>query len=264
MKQLLKTALAKLGYRLQGTRYCPRQLLDPANARAIEFDDVLCRRMYEIGREFTFIQVGAFDGITNDPLRKYITTCGWKGVVIEPQPKAADRLRELYGGNNHLVVLQAAVDSESGRRILYTADAPNAPSWVGGLASFQKDNIIKHSDLIPGLENMIREVSIDCVTFDKVLAFLPTQQIDLLQIDTEGADGYILSLFPLESVRPAIIHWEVKHLSMAQREDCLEYLVRFGYRFAPSGDEDMLAVLDEQRAPRSRVETNAIRHHLHP
>jgi FkbM family methyltransferase len=247
MKRLLRTALDNLGYRLQSTRYCPRQLLDPANVRAIEFDDVVCRRMFEIGSDFTFIQVGSFDGITKDPLRKYINKSGWRGVVIEPQPKAADRLRELYRSNNRIIILQAAVDVESGRRTLYTVDAPSAPPWSGGLASFHRENIIKHSDLIPGLENMVRAVPVDCITFDTILASLPGKQIDLLQIDTEGSDGYILSLFPLDRVCPSIVHWEVKHLSMGQREDCLERLAGFGYRFAPSGDEDMLAVLSEQR-----------------
>ena len=72
---------------------------------------------------------------------------------------------------------------------------------------------------------------------------LPSERLDLLQIDTEGADGYILSRFPLDRVRPAIIHWEVKHLSTAQREDCLDRLLAYGYRFASSGDEDMMALI---------------------
>ena len=42
------------------------------------------------------------------------------------------------------------------------------------------------------------------------------------------------------TVHPAIIHWEVKHLSTAQREDCFD---RHGYRFASSGGEDVMAVL---------------------
>lgn len=250
MKHLLKTALGRLGYRVQGTQHCPRQLLEPVNIRAIEFDDVVCRRMYEFGPEFTFIQVGAFDGITKDPLRKYITKCGWRGIVIEPQATAARQLRELYGGNDRIVILQAALDCESGKRTLFTVDSSTAPSWAGGLASFQRETIVKHSDLIPGLETMIREDSVDCVTFDKVLGCLPSNQLDLLQIDTEGADGYILTLFPLDRLQPSIIHWEVKHLSTAQREECLERLAGFRYRFAVSGDEDMLAVLDPQGARR--------------
>ena len=90
IKQLLRVILAKIGYRVQGTRYCPRQLLDPRHLRPLEFDDVVCRRMYESGKALTFIQVGVFDGVISDPLRKYLETCGWTGVLVEPQSHAAE------------------------------------------------------------------------------------------------------------------------------------------------------------------------------
>jgi hypothetical protein len=89
---------------------------------------------------------------------------------------------------------------------------------------------------------MIREETVDCVTFDIVLERLPNGQLDLLQIDAEGADASLLSLFPFERICPSIVHWEVRHLTMNQRENCLDRLAGFGYRFAMSGDQDMLAV----------------------
>jgi len=242
VKHLLKPALAALGYRMQGTRYCPRQLLEPTSLRAIEFDDVVCRRMFESRPEFTFIQVGAFDGITRDPLRKYIDKCGWSGVLVEPQARAASRLRELYRGNNRVVIIQAALDRESGSRTLFTVESEAAPAWTGGLASFQSESIVKHSNLVHGLEAMLREETVNCIPFENVLDHLPSEQLDLLQIDAEGADADILSLFPFSRVRPAIIHWEIKHLSKIQREDCLDRLAVFGYRFASSGNEDMMAL----------------------
>jgi FkbM family methyltransferase len=242
MKHALKTALAALGYRVQSTRYVPRQLLEQNNLRLVEFDDLVCRRMFEFGPEFTFVQVGAFDGVVQDPLRKYITEYGWRGVLVEPQARAARRLRELYQGSDRIVVLQAAVDDDAGKRKLFTVDSQFAPAWAGALASFQRDTILKHSRLIPGLEAMIREEIVDCIRFDDVLKHLLPRRLDILQIDTEGADAYLLSLFPFEKVRPAIIHWEVTHLSKKEREDCLGRLASFGYRFAPSGDQDMMAV----------------------
>lgn len=244
MKDLLKTSLAALGYRVQGTRYCPRQLLDPGCLRVIEFDDVVCRHMFETGPELTFIQVGAFDGITGDPLRKYIDKCGWKGVLVEPQARAVEKLLELYRDNKRIVILQAALDGEPGSRSFFTVESQSAPSWARGLASFHSETIVKHSDLIPGLETMIREDTVECITFDKVLSCLPHEQIDLLQIDAEGADARILSLFPFQRTQPAIIHWETKHFSKVQQEETLEMLHKRGYRLARLGSEDMLAVLD--------------------
>jgi FkbM family methyltransferase len=242
MKAFVRSVLAAFGYRVQGTRYTPRQLLEPDNLRAIEFDDVVCRRMFEVGATLSFVQVGVYDGVTQDPLRKYIEKCAWRGVMVEPQVRAANRLRELYDGQDGIVVLQAALCHQSGKATLFTLDFPSAPDWAGGLASLERGHILKHSDLIPGLDRMIREEAVDCITFDDVLERLPVGPLELLQIDTEGADAHVLSLFPFERVRPAIVHWEVKHLSKAEREDCLARLGGFGYRFASSGDADMVAV----------------------
>ena len=244
LRDQIKRGLGALGYQVQGTRYCPRQLLDPGLLRRLEFDDVVCRRMFEVGREFTFIQVGAFDGISTDPLHKYIQTCGWRGVLIEPQPRPAARLHELYASNDQLVILQAALDDKCGERTLFTVESDSVPAWAGGMASFERDNIVKNSYLIPGLEAMIKEITVNCITFDDVMQKLSSPRLDLLQIDAEGTDGYILSLFPFDRIKPAIVHWESKNLTKLQQEEALDILRRQGYRFARSGEEDMLAVCD--------------------
>lgn len=244
LRQQIKGGLAALGYQLQGIKYCPRQLLEPGLLRKLEFDDVVCRRMFQVGREFAFIQVGAFDGVSADPLRKYIQTCGWRGILMEPQPGPAAQLKELYGSNDRLIILQAALDGKRGVRTLFTLDSDSVPAWAHGMASFQRDNIVSHSYLIPGLEAMIKEITINCITFADVMEKLPSNRLDLLQIDAEGADGYILSLFPFDRLMPAIIHWESKNLTKLQQEETLDLLIRRGYRFARSGEEDMLAVYD--------------------
>ena len=200
--------------------------------------------MFEVGEALNFIQVGVFDGVQNDPLRKYIDRCGWRGVMVEPQSKACAKLRALYAGNPRIEVLNAALDHQPDTRTLYTiAETPSTPTWAGGLASFDRVVIEKHADQIPGLAGMIREEAVPCVPFTSVLDRLATDRLDLLQIDTEGADGFILSLFPFARIKPAIVHWEVKHLTTRKREDAMDHLAAFGYRFAPSGGEDMLAVL---------------------
>jgi len=242
MKRFAREVLGKLGYRVEGLRYTPRQFFEPARIRRLEFDDVLCRHMFEYGQDIHFIQVGAYDGISTDPLRKYIEKYGWHGVMLEPQPTPATQLRDLYRKNSDIVILQAALDSERKKRSLFIVDSGNAPRWAGGMASFDRAHIVKHEYLVPGLRDMVREILVDCIPFDDVISHLPSDRIDLLQIDAEGADGYILSLFPFERVRPAILHWERKNMTRKQQEGALDLVGRYGYRIAPSGDEDMLAM----------------------
>jgi FkbM family methyltransferase len=251
VKQAIKAILARLGYRVEGIRYTPRHLLDPSRLRILQFDDVICRYMFENGQDCTFLQIGAYDGISTDPLNKYIERCGWRGVMLEPQPGPASRLRDLYKANDRITIVEAAVDSHRGPRCLYTAEADHLPQWAGGMASLNREHILKHEYLIPGIKTMVRELTVQCIPIADVLDKLPSTALDLLQIDAEGADGYILSLFPFERMKPAIIHWEIKNMTRLRQEEALDVVSSQGYLVARSGDEDMLAVLPA--VPRERL-----------
>jgi FkbM family methyltransferase len=243
MKEIAKRLLGMAGYRLHGTSHIPRVLLDAANLRQLTFADAIARQMIDHGHELTFIQIGAFDGITADPLYPYISRFGWRGVLVEPQSGPAGKLRQLYASNDRVTVVQAAIGHTHGKQSLFTVVSDSAPAWAGGMASFDRRSIEKHAALVPGLPDMIKEELVDCVPFDHVLKQMHGEHLDLLQIDAEGADALILSMFPFQSVKPAIIHFEIKNLATSTRQECLERLQKCGYRFAPSGDEDMLAML---------------------
>ena len=243
MKTAIRSVLARLGYHIEGILYTPRQLLDSDRLRSLEFDDVICRHMFDRGEACTFVQVGAYDGVSTDPLRKYVERCGWRGLMVEPQPGPAARLRALYASNERISVVEAAIDAAPGRRILYTVECNELPKWAGGMASFSRDHILKHDYLIPGIARWMREISVPCITFPQLLDRLDGNRIDLLQIDAEGADGLIISLFPFDRLKPSIIQWEVKNMAREEQERTLNLLHIHGYRIARSGQEDMLAVL---------------------
>ena len=241
MKRWLQQALADFGLRVEGTRGVARPLLDSRNLRALALEDVICRRMFEVGQSLSFVQVGAYDGVMADPLHPYIERCGWRGVMIEPQARAASRLRSLYANNDGVTIVQAAVAPNAGFRTLHTVRGDGAPAWAGGLASFDRAHVLKHAALVPGIATMIVEEQVECVSFASILDRLPGR-LDVLQLDTEGADAALLADFPFPRVVPEIIHFEVKHLSLLERERCLGLLLRHGYLFAPSGEENMMAV----------------------
>jgi FkbM family methyltransferase len=201
--------------------------------------------MFEHGEACNFIQVGAFDGLTADPLYRYIDRCRWRGVMLEPQPALAAKLRQLYKDNSNIVILEAAVDSEHTTRTLYTVDSDTFPNWAAGLASFNRDHILRHDWVLPGIEKSIREIRVSCIPFSEIIESRPGGDgLDVLQIDAEGADGRILSLFPFDRLRPAIVHWEIKNMTKPEQESALDLLCANGYLISRSGDEDMLAVLD--------------------
>lgn len=82
-----------------------RQFLDVFMLRSLEFDDVVCRRMAEVGPHLRFIQIGVYDGITGDPLHKYIRKFGWREVLVEPQAPAD----EHFGAAQYAEAVVAAL-----------------------------------------------------------------------------------------------------------------------------------------------------------
>ena len=105
---------------------------------------------------------------------------------------------------------------------------------------------MKHNYLFPKLDEYIRETHVDTITFQQLFADYSIQSIDLLQIDTEGFDAQVLQMFPFNQIKPKLIHFESKHISKADLEKVLDYLISYGYKIARDRQEDMMAVLVEK------------------
>jgi hypothetical protein len=65
------------------------------------------------------VEVGAFDGVTNDRLHTHVREGSWHGVLVEPQPRYFARLTENYEGLDGLTFINAAIDRARGVRALY-------------------------------------------------------------------------------------------------------------------------------------------------
>jgi len=245
LKAAAVRALATAGYEMRCVRDVAPAMLDASRRRELEFRDVVCRLMHDLGRtSLSFVQVGAFDGVSCDPIREFVVRHDWRGVLLEPQPEAFAELVRNYGDRAGLIFRNAAVAESAGHLTLHTVDAEGLPAWCGGLASFSRDSIEKHEPLVPGLSRRIVSRQVPTVTFDEVLDALGAPELHVLQIDTEGFDAEVVGMFPFRRMRPAVVHFERKHLSPTALDRCLSRLSGFGYRFAYDGGEDMTAVLD--------------------
>ena len=81
-----------------------------------EFLDEYSRSM--VGK-LTVIQIGANDGITHDPIHKFIKRDAWKGVLLEPQSYVYENLlKKIYAKNPGIHPLCAAIGPEDGTQKL--------------------------------------------------------------------------------------------------------------------------------------------------
>jgi len=245
-KLALRQLLKHFGYEIANVKLIPAALGNQENLLTVTLDLIIAQHLPQTS-DFFFVQVGAFDGVECDPIRKYIIKHGWHGVLLEPQKKAFARLKANYLNQPQLVFKNVAIANQRTTRKLYTVGAGDVPEWARGLASFDRNVIVKHESLIPGLHDLIETEEVECITFDDVIAECGLRKIDLLQVDVEGYDAEIIKMFPFERIRPSIVHFERKHLSCDELESALQVLVRNKYKFANAGAEDMVAYYAGER-----------------
>ena len=160
----------------------PRQL-------NLGFDDVL-EFQYARSRRFRVLVVGAYDGVANDPLGRFLLSRPCSGIFIEPQTGVFERLRKNLGGGPQFQIVNAAVDHSSGTREFFhvRGDAAGLPGWTEQLASFDREHIVKHEDKAPGLTQHIASTMVRTLSFPDLLAQYQLPSMDVLQVDAEGAD----------------------------------------------------------------------------
>ena len=232
MKRLVKAGLERFGYVI--VRRSPLAS-DPSYEIALDFEYVLAHylRRRTLQRPFFFVQVGAFDGVSSDPLHAHVLEDGWQGVLVEPQHRYFERLVENYAGMEGLEFVNAAVDRQAGSRPLYQVqdEQGNPIDSYAGLASFSRDRLVnwqsRDGHRAPA-GSRIGAVPVHCVTFDELLG--ETEYVDLLHLDVEGYELELLRLFDLARFTPAIVRFEHAHLMQSDWNEAVRLLAGHGYR----------------------------------
>jgi FkbM family methyltransferase len=207
------------------------------------YDDLL-ELQWARTRDFVCVVVGAFDGVENDPVSRFIRAHPCRAILLEPQPAAFERLRRNFAGFPRIELVNAAIDETSGSRTLYSVPAGSGlPAWIEQIASFSLEHLLKHESQAQGLSRRIVEHSIRTVSFHDLLDGYRIDHIDVLQIDAEGMDGRMLQWFPFERMRPGVLHFETAHLADAEDRAVRTRLEGFGYKvFAADSPTDAMAV----------------------
>jgi FkbM family methyltransferase len=224
----------------------PVSLLNhPERELGLSVEMVAAHYGYTHDDDITMIQVGAFDGQSYDPLYNLVKKKNWRGVLLEPQKHAFERLRETHKNQPGLTFVNAALSEEDGTRILYTVKkgAPGA-AWAQELASFDKNHLLKHEGHIPNVVQYIEETIVDCITFDTLFQRYALTHVNILQIDTEGFDFEVIKLYNVAKRKPEIINFEHKHLSKEDWSSCVELLINQGYRVAKTGQDTLAYLVD--------------------
>lgn len=196
--------------------------------------------------QVNFIQIGANDGLRNDPLRPLIVRDPWQGVLIEPLPTVFPLLQQNYSylRREGLVFLNAAIVADQGESLVFWTfseeflDTQPLEMRLDFLrkASFERDHVAGF--LPPGsdAEAILKPVTVPCFSLERVLAeHLPRTPLHLLVIDAEGYEATLIPAIDFSRVNCEAVFFESEHLSGQERQQVFGHLEDQGFRIQQVG-----------------------------
>lgn len=217
-KSLVNGGLRRLGYRIE-------KIVDVGDAPVDVFRLALRLGMMQAGSEFFFVQIGAHNGVDDDPIREFVVRYHLSGLMVEPQPLVFPELTKNYASEPQLIFENAAISHKDGDAKMYYARNGNGePTSV--LATFRREMLESRV----GRWAKIEEVSVATRTFQTLFATHSIRRVDLLQIDAEGFDCEILKLFDFKVYSPMIVRFEQINVSRLDLAEAVKLLANLGYQ----------------------------------
>ncbi len=207
-----------------------------SNGSPIPLLKLLIEQSITVDGKGAILQVGANDGLYDDPVHEIIAALNLSAILVEPLPDLFERLQKNYADQPHIYFENCAVSTQPGKAEIFRfcRNATHLPEWTQGMASFDKSILLKHSHW-PGFQNIeqyIESVSVPVVTVGQLLRKHPDiKKIVALQIDTEGHDFDVVKSAVEAGCLPKIINYEHRHLSYLDQVACRELLSSHGYCF---------------------------------
>lgn len=184
-------------------------------AVGLTLDTVVTRHLGNDG--VFFVEIGANDGVSSDPIHEHVRTHGWSGVCVEPLEGPFASLVEVYRDQPGVRCVNAALSDTPGTVTMRVAANSRLASLVP-----DRNALTRQADT--------HDVTVPTTTFDELLADTD-RAVDLLQIDTEGYDYQVLRMFDLERRHPLVVNMEFYCLPLDERLKTFRLLRDAGYAY---------------------------------
>ena len=142
------------------------------------------------------IDVGASTGITLAPF----ADAGWRVYAFEPDPRNRAVLERTFGDYPNVVIDPRAVSNEAREAAPFYSSEISL--GISGLTPFHTTHRQTETVNITTLSAFLNENRISSV--------------DLLKVDTEGHDLFVLQGFPWETIKPSVLICEFDDAKTAQ------------------------------------------------
>ena len=194
--------------------------------------DIIVSKFFDF-EDFTFLQVGGYDGLSNDIIKPLMNRISMRGVIAEPQSNVYDSLKESYSDNKNISVIDSGVSDSDCIQEFYQTNG-----YSSQVCSLNKEHLLKHK--IP-LQDIIA-TKVKFLTINSIIDMHKLGNLNLLQIDAEGHDFRIIKSIDFDVSRPQIIRFESDHMSNVELKEILGILVFYKYKFYTES-RDITAIL---------------------
>jgi FkbM family methyltransferase len=232
VKPLLKKTLAAFGYTLITKKHFEKLRHDLrlplANMAALPLALDALYPPAPATTPPTILQVGACDGLRDDPLHHFLTTRPCRAHLLEPLPENFQRLQNTYAAHPHITLhCEALTDTASGTATLHV---PEGGGDIKTVASF--DPTLHKVILIDEIRyGPTRPVEVRTITITDFCRREHITHFHIIQIDAEGMDARLVTSILRAGLRPAILNFEHLHIKTGEVKPLFTLLETCGYHW---------------------------------
>lgn len=208
------------------------------------FVDLFSRLTNQLGT-VRFLDIGANDGVTFNPIRPYVQKYNWTGILIEPNPPVFRKLSINYNYIPNVYLENCCIGPTAGEAAFYVVRNPqelNNPV-VDQISSLNKDHVLSHLRMFfperADLESLIDAVPVRIRVVDDILESRGFENIDVLIVDAEGYDFEILRSINFSKLTPTIIIFESRHIPSHHTDALHNLLDGAGFDLVPIGADGL-------------------------
>lgn len=134
----------------------------------------------------TFLDIGANDGVTFSNTRA-LALRGWKGVMVEPSPKAFERLKTLYNGHKGFYIYPFALSDHNGKGMLQESGALCSAADVGLVSTFHNSEMDRFKRTVS-----YEPVEVKTFKWKTFLNRLSVKEFQMISMDIENDEMKVL------------------------------------------------------------------------
>lgn len=152
----------------------------------------------------TFADIGCNDCQTFSNTRA-LALKGWKGVLIDPSPKAIEKCKQLYNGHKGYYIYPFAISGHNGKAMLQESGPLCSAADVGLVSTFHPEEMARFKASVK-----YDPVEVKTFKWKTALNRFTIKDFDMISMDCEGDELNILPDMDLSKTRCICIEWNGK------------------------------------------------------